>query len=70
MPLTKPLTQPARDRCLLHKKAVVVADTVRKILNLALEFKKWYAEYLASRACLERGDVALEAYEQVASSLL
>lgn len=28
-----------RDRCLLHERAAVVADTIRKILDLALHFQ-------------------------------
>ena len=45
-----------RDRCLLHSKAVVVADTVRKILNLALDFRRWYPQYEAAQDALGKGE--------------
>lgn len=37
-----------RDKCLLHERAAVVADTIRKILDLSLTFRTAYSAYYVS----------------------
>ncbi|EKX37286.1 hypothetical protein GUITHDRAFT_165517 [Guillardia theta CCMP2712] len=55
-----------RDRCLLHERAAVVADTARKVLDLALNFSVSYPRYKAS---LQKGEEDWEEMREAEESL-
>jgi hypothetical protein len=44
-----------RDKCLLHERASVVADTVRKILDLSLGFRAIYPKYQVGNTDFNEG---------------